>query len=223
MPEDRLDTQARLYLNSVIACGGLVVLYSLSQLWASPVTYKWVILAVLTLLSGSFTVRIPTISARLSVSETFVFATVLLFGPAAATIIVVLDTLVISLWLGPKSRKPARILFNIAAGSIAIFCAAQVFYKLASIRPLTEAPQEEIFPLILPLVAAALCYFLLNSFLVAGAVAFQRKTTPFLVWRENFLWLSLNYITGASVAALLLPYLQAADWAFIKVIGSSRT
>ena len=81
MPEDRLNTQGRLYLNSVIGCGGLVVLYSLGQLWTSPVNYKWFVLAVLTLLSGSFTVRIPTISARLSVSETFVFATVLLFGP----------------------------------------------------------------------------------------------------------------------------------------------
>ena len=64
---------------------------------------SWFVLAVLTLLSGWFTVRIPTIPARLSVSETFVFATVLMFGPAAANV-VVLDTLVISFWLGRRSN-----------------------------------------------------------------------------------------------------------------------
>lgn len=41
----------------------------------------------------------------------------------------------------------------------------------------------------------------------------------FSVWRDNFLWLSLNYFSGASVAALLLPFLQSSESAFIKVIG----
>jgi diguanylate cyclase (GGDEF)-like protein/putative nucleotidyltransferase with HDIG domain len=33
------------------------------------------------------------------------------------------------------------------------------------------------------------------------------------------MWLSLNYFSGASVAALLLPYLQEPGYAFIRVIG----
>ena len=36
---------------------------------------------------------------------------------------------------------------------------------------------------------------------------------------RNFLWLSLNYFSGASVAALLLPYLQDEQRAFIRVAG----
>jgi putative nucleotidyltransferase with HDIG domain len=216
--EEPLSTQGRLYVKFVIVCGVVVVLHSLTALWNAPVNYQWFVLAGLTLLSGSFTVRIPTISARLSVSETFVFAAVLLFGPAAATIIVVLDTLVISLWLRAKSRQPARILFNMAAPSVAIWVAAQVFFFLADIQPLSHTPQQ-ILSLIIPLFALALCYFLLNSLLVAAAVAFERKAGTFSVWRQNFLWLSLNYFSGASVAALLLPYLQSQDSEFIKIIG----
>src|SRR3712207_1843013 len=100
------------YLAAVVLAGFVVVLRSLIALAGSPVGHEWFILAGLTLLSGSFTVRVPTIPARLSVSETFVFAAVLLFGPAAATMVVALDSLVISLWIFRKSRRAERVLFN---------------------------------------------------------------------------------------------------------------
>src|SRR3954465_15856986 len=116
-----------LYLAAVVLAGLAVVLLSLHDLYTRPVGYEWFILAGLTLLSGSFTIRIPTIPARLSVSETFVFAAVLMFGPSAATMIVVLDSLVISLWLGRKFQSPPRVLFNMAAPAVAIWIASYAF------------------------------------------------------------------------------------------------
>ena len=214
----RLGRAGRLYVGFVITCGGVVVTHSLVELLSSPVNVRWFVLAALTLLSGSFTIRIPTIPALLSVSETFVFAAALLYGPAAATVIVVLDTLIISLWLGNTFRSPARVLFNVAAPSVAIWIAAQVFFFSAGIRPLSEV-QPPILSLVLPLLALAVCYFFLNSFLVAGAVSFETGTPTFTIWRKNFLWLSLNYFSGASVAALLLPYLQSPGSEFIRIIG----
>jgi len=62
-------------------------------------------------------------------------------------------------------------------------------------------------------------YFLLNSWLIAIAVALEQQGSAFRVWRTNFLWLSLNYFSGASVAALLVPYLQDPGYAFVRVIG----
>src|SRR5215204_72465 len=208
----------RLYLASVIVTGFAVVLHSLYALHSQPVGYEWFVLAGLTLLSGSFTVRVPTIPARLSVSETFVFAAVLLFGPAAATMIVVLDSLIISLWLKQRSRRASRVLFNVAAPSVAIWIASHVFYSLAGIEPLARSARP-ILSLLVPLLVLAVLYFLLNSFLVAWAVAFETQVSAITVWKDNFLWLSLNYFSGASVAALLLPYLQPAQPEFARVIG----
>lgn len=213
-----LSPAGRIYVGAVVTSGIAVVVQSLVSLWSSPVSLQWFILAGLTLLSGSFTVRVPTIPARLSVSETFVFATVLLFGPAAATMIVVLDTLVISLWLRGASRSLSRILFNMAAPAVAIWIASHLFYALTDIEPLSREPQQ-ILSLVLPLFGLALCYFLFNSALVARAVAFQKHLSAFTVWRQNFLWLSLNYFSGASVAALLLPYWQTSDSAVLRLIG----
>src|SRR5881227_3632780 len=86
----------RLYLWSVILAGLLVVSDSLHRLFLEPIGYEWFVLAALTLVSGSATVTLPSSYASISVSETFVFTAVLLYGPAAGTIIVALDALVIS-------------------------------------------------------------------------------------------------------------------------------
>jgi diguanylate cyclase (GGDEF)-like protein/putative nucleotidyltransferase with HDIG domain len=177
-------------------------------------------LALLTLLSGSFTVRIPGVSARLSVSDTFVFAAVLMFGPAAATMIVVLDTLVISFWLGRTSVPASRLLFNVAAPAFAIWGASHIFYAISGIQPLSITPKP-VLSIALPLLALATLYFLLNSWLIAFAVASQKRESAYIIWKKNFLWLSLNYFSGASVAALLLPYLLQANTyeSFLYVTG----
>jgi len=216
------SSKGRLYLGSVILAGSAVVLHSLYSLHKEPVGYEWFVLAGLTLLSGSFTVRVPTIPARLSVSETFVFAAVLLFGPAAATMVVALDSLVISLWIFRSSKRAERVLFNFAAPALAVWIASNAFYLLTGIEPLAVAPSP-ILGLLVPLLILAILYFLLNSWLIAFAVGLEQRVSAFQVWRHNFLWLSLNYFSGASVAALLLPYLASDDTlaaaAVLKVIG----
>jgi diguanylate cyclase (GGDEF)-like protein/putative nucleotidyltransferase with HDIG domain len=209
-----------IYVSAVVTAGVSVVSESLYSLIVSPIDLNWLMLAVLTLLSGSFTVRIPGIPARLSVSATFIFAAALLFGPPAATMTVVLDTLVISFWLG-RTISPhwSRLAFNLAAAAIAIWTASHTFYLSTGIPPLAVSPSP-IIPLLPSLLLLATVYFLLNSWLVAFVVGLQKKRSPFTVWRQSFLWLSLNYYSGASIAALILPYLmQAGNSRFMYVVG----
>src|SRR5262245_53060129 len=216
--KETLAVAGRFYITSVIAAGLVVVLHSLHDLFARPVGYEWFVLAGLTLLSGSFTVKVPTIPARLSVSETFVFAAVLLYGPSAATMVVALDSLIISLWIFRASRRTERVLFNFAAPAIAVWIAATIFFKMAGVPPLALA-KTPIVTLVFPLFILAVLYFLLNSWLIAFAVALEQRSSALRVWRRNFLWLSLNYFSGASVAALLIPYLQDPGYAFVRIIG----
>src|SRR4029078_2054064 len=98
MPEaktaSRFTPKGRLYIAAVIVSGITALASSLYDCVLQPLPLQWYMLAALTLVSGSATVTLPTVGASISVSETFVFASVLLFGPAAGTIHVPLAGLV---------------------------------------------------------------------------------------------------------------------------------
>src|SRR5262245_14911117 len=104
MPTQSLSRPGKAYITTVIIGGGLAVVASVVELVVAPVSGQWFLLAALTVVSGSATVRLPSIPASLSVSETFVFASVLLFGAPAGTLTVALDGLIISLWLKRRRR-----------------------------------------------------------------------------------------------------------------------
>ena len=89
--------------------------------------HQWLVLAGLAFLTGSFSIKLPSINARISVSEAFVFAAVLLFGPSAATIIVTLDAIILSSWASSRRHSKVRAAFNICAAATAIWVAAHLF------------------------------------------------------------------------------------------------
>src|SRR4051794_3357125 len=166
-----LPAWGRLYVSAVVALGAGTIVQSAYQLHVRPIGWNWFILALLTLLSGSATVKLASVPATVSISETFVFTSVLLFGPAAGTLTVTLDVLAISLWLARRGHPSYRIAFNVFALPASLWIGAELFYAIAGIQPLalTTTPVQ-ISELLLPLTAFILVYFLLNSWLIAIAI-----------------------------------------------------
>ena len=206
----------RTYILAVSAIGLSIVAYSLALLVVQQVNLQWLILAALTLFTGVFTIRIPRIHARLSVSDTFVIACVLLFGPAAGTVTVVLDALVISL-RATHFREPFRVVFNLSLAAISTWVASQVFFFVSGIQPyaIERTPLAQIA---VPLFLFTFTYFLLNTWLVAFALALEQGKPPYLIWRQNFLWLAVNYYGSASVAGLLVTYTTTIDPTTLGII-----
>ena len=200
----RMTVTGRTYLVAVIISGVAVLGASLRDIQMHPLGHQWYMLATLTLISGSATVTLPSVGASLSVSETFVFASVLLFGPAAGAMMVALDGLVISFWMARRRPEWYRALFNMAAPSVSIWIAAHVLFGLFGIQPLLHNDKLPVNALLLPLAVFAVLYFSLNSWLIAFAVAFEKRSSPYHIWHESFMLASLNYLFGASVALLLV-------------------
>ena len=94
-----IPRQGHVYVWSVFTLGIAVIGSSVYTITVEPLGPEWIFLAALTLVSGSATIRLPSVPATISISETFVFTAILLFGPAAGTLTVALDSLVISFWL----------------------------------------------------------------------------------------------------------------------------
>jgi putative nucleotidyltransferase with HDIG domain len=213
----KLSKLGQAYVLGVSILGLAIACQSLVQLLVHEVNPQWLILAALTLLTGAFTVRIPGIQAHLSVSDTFVLVSVLLFGPAAGTMIALLDALIISIRVGQGAGEPFRIVFNVSAVALSSNTAAQVFFSVAGIQPysIQSTPLGHI---LFPLFLCALTYFLLNSWLVTFALALEKRQPPFNIWRDNFLWLSVNYFVGGSVAGLLVTYSREIDLTTLGII-----
>jgi putative nucleotidyltransferase with HDIG domain len=210
-----LPRSGRLYLSAVICCGVLAIGYSTVALVDEPVRSDWLVLAALIVLTGSFSIKVPSVNARLSVSEAFVFAAVLLFGAHVGTVLVVLDSLILTSWLRGPSRSPLRALFNMASGAVAISAGARVLEWMLPTHPAAAAPLDQ---LLIPVLSLAVSYFTINSWLIATAVALDQNSSPSVIWRTNFLWLSLNYLGGASVALVLVSYTRDINLTTFGVI-----
>ena len=212
-----LPATGRLYVAAVVLAGFAVVAWCIHDLTAHPIGYQWFLLAALTLISGSATVRLPAVPASISISETFVFAAVLLYGPSAGTLVVALDGLVISFWISKRQQELYKALFNMSAPAVSAWGAAQLFFWVSGITPLvaSPAPLDRVLP---ALVVFAVAYFSFNSWLIAFAIALEKQVSPATVWRQHFLWLSLNYFCGASVAVLLVVGTRQIDLRIVGVI-----
>lgn len=123
-----LSPKGQLYVVLGATAGLLVIGYCVKVLISTPIGWEWIGLAGLTLLSGSFSVRVPSLQARLSVSEPFVHTSVLLFGTCAGALTVAIDILVASLNWRRRRQEPLRVLFNLTAAALSIWCAGHVFF-----------------------------------------------------------------------------------------------
>jgi diguanylate cyclase (GGDEF)-like protein/putative nucleotidyltransferase with HDIG domain len=104
-----------------------------------------------------------------------------------------------------------------AAGATSIWLASEFFVRWLGVEPLSQHPRP-VSDILVPLILLTVCYFSLNSWLVTFAVALQRRLSPIRVWRDHFAWLSLNCFSGASLAALLVPYTERVNISALGLI-----
>jgi putative nucleotidyltransferase with HDIG domain len=212
-----LSPRTKIYVSAVVVLGLLTVVVSVFDVLGHPIeSWKaWLPLAAFTFVSGWLSVKLPSVSASISISETFVFAGTLLFGPAVGVVLVVLDAAALCAkhaWLRGRLRWQ-QVVFNMAAPPLSIWCAAQ----LAGIsEPIPSAQLDVSFVLVLGSFTAL--YFLFNSWLVTIAVALEQRAAPFPIWWTSFTELSVNFAAGASIAAFLVVNARGIDLTFIGVI-----
>ena len=210
-----MNKPLRLWIRLVATLGVVVIVQSLVSLQTTPHRWEWLFFAALAILTGSFSMRIGSVSASVTIADTFFITTALLFGPAPATLAIALGSFIAS-WR--RGHDGARVIFNTATTALGIWAGSHVFFLLAGVPPLTQvqAPAGEV---VAPLLALTAVYFSTNSGLIAVAIGLDARRSPIVVWREHFLWLSASYFAAASVSfCLVLLMYQASLWAAIAFI-----
>jgi signal transduction histidine kinase/CheY-like chemotaxis protein len=188
------------FLWVVTGCGIFAFLYSCFRLDFTSFDPHFMVLAGMTLLlTWRITVPIPRFSSQISVSDTFVFLILLLYGGAPAVVVGAVEAFLSSLRF---SRKPRIMLFNWASAAVSIFITSSVLQLLyGNVVALRAKPITASF-------AAAICtmalvHYASNSGIVAIGAALKTDQPIWQTWRKHYLWSSITYLAGACAAGVI--------------------
>jgi diguanylate cyclase (GGDEF)-like protein/putative nucleotidyltransferase with HDIG domain len=193
-----LPLPARLFVSAVIILGaGLLVAFFPVRSFASP----WLFLLLLTLssITSVFKVNLPLArsGSTMSVSYAVDFASLLLLGPNE-TMLVAAASAWSQCTFRIKERNPLyRTFFSMACLVITVQVAGTIYGLLGGTPGVLG-----ILTLPKPLVGAATAYFLINTAMIATAIALSTRQSIVKIWNENFLWSAPSYFVGAGAAAL---------------------
>ena len=203
---------------TTLVAAGLISAFCLSRLEFQLLDLRFAIIVLITLLiSSRIIIPIPRFSAHISVSDTFIFLILLLYGTEAAVLVAGTEALLSSRRF---SKKGVTIFFNWGCAVCSSFITAQAlqswFGEVTLIRNLPLSAT-----LIGATCAMALVQYGANSGLVAWCGALKTNQHFFPTWSKHFLWTSITYFAGAS--ASMITAKSADHMGFYAVILTAPT
>ena len=215
-PEDTQSKKlVKFYLRSIICVGGLTYVLAAYRLDLKIVDLKIGVLVIITgLLSSRMTIKIPQFGSYISVSDTFIFLTLLLYGGEAAILMAATEAFLSSI-RSAYCRKWSTILFNWSVAAVATCITAYVL-RLFFGDPvaLNVSPLSPRFITAVGLMA--LIQYATNSGMVAVLGALKANDPIWLTWKKHYLWTSITYFAGASAAAVIAKLM--AEFGFYALI-----
>jgi signal transduction histidine kinase/CheY-like chemotaxis protein len=195
----------RTYIWATILGGGAV--YFLAAYWLDLrlVDLRFLFIAVLTLfLSSRIVIKIPQFSSHISVSDTFIFLTLLLYGGEAAILMAATEALLSS---SRFCRKSILVPFNWGCAALSTCVTVYALrYLFGDVAKLSASPLSAKFVSAMALMA--LIQYGANSGIVATCGALQARQPIWQTWKKHYLWTSITYFAGASAAAVIAKLIQ---------------
>ncbi|MGB7925107.1 MAG: EAL domain-containing protein [Pyrinomonadaceae bacterium] len=190
----------RPFMLLVIAIGAATSIFSAYRLSYEQIDMRFLLLAVITIGIGSrITIQIPRVRGYISMSDTFIFLAVLLFGGEAGILLAAAEALCSS---ARFSKKPVTLLFNSCVMALSTFLT--VWALRLAFGPIPNLLREGYSrTFIIALCLMALVQYAFNTSLIAIGGAFKTDQPIWQTWRNNYLWTSLTYFAGASAAGII--------------------
>jgi diguanylate cyclase (GGDEF)-like protein/putative nucleotidyltransferase with HDIG domain len=204
----QLPLAARIYVASVIAAGALLLAFGLPLArFDQPLLFLGLLILSSATAALKVTLPLTNSGSTMSVSYAVDFASLLLLGPHQ-TMIVAAGSAYSQCQLNTKERNPLyRTLFSVASLIVTVQGAGAAYHWLG-----VPGAHDPLTAIARPLLAAATTYFLLNTGLIATAIALSTGEGIATVWQTNFLWSAPSYFAGALVAALASMFVQDAGY-----------
>jgi diguanylate cyclase (GGDEF)-like protein len=182
----------------IISIGAPAFLWCVNHLPVVRLDLRFLLLALTVVITARIAVQIPSISYHITVSDTLIFLTLLLYGGNAAVLVATLDGICSAMRI---SKKPTTILFNASVMALSTFVTAGAV--MLWFGPVLGIPPQSFSNTFIALISVmALVQYLTNSGLIALDRALQTGQSIWQTWRRHYLWTSITYFAGASAASI---------------------
>ena len=178
---------------------GMVAVASLCALsfgvarWQTQAWPQLVLLLAAAALSSRFKVKLPGMTSSMSGNLPVILLGVTQLGLIASLLVAVTAAIAQS-YSGGNKTKPIQFVFNActllnASGLAYLAYHSQLFSAYATAHTM-------------PLLVAAVIYFVANTAPVASIIGLTEGGNPFAIWHKVFLWSFPNYVIGAGLTAI---------------------
>jgi diguanylate cyclase (GGDEF)-like protein len=207
--------RANTYRWVIVACGAAALAFSAFWLPMPKLDLRFLVMAaVMMLISARLSIQIPRVNTNITVSDTFIFLVLLLYGGLAGLVLAVADGFFGALRI---SRKPLTILFNsgmMVCSTFVTVVALRVFFgPLANLRSL------EFSSFVAAIATMAMVQYFSNTGISAVGEALKSGQPIWRTWQKHYLWTSFTYLVGAVVAAVSSNSIEKAGLT-ILIVGT---
>jgi diguanylate cyclase (GGDEF)-like protein len=176
---------------------------------------RFILLAtVMMLVSSRLSVQIPRVNTNVTVSDTFIFLVLLLYGGFAGVILAAIEGLLSGLRI---SKKPVTILFN--SGMMVCSTALTVVVVEFFFGPMSELRSLGLSSFVAAMATMALVQYFSNTGFSAVGLACKMGQGLWQTWQTHYLWTSITYLVGAAVAAVGSNSVESAGLT-ILIVGA---
>lgn len=203
------DSFGHVYMWSLVTAGAVIILASLYSLPFRSLDAGFIFLCLSVMASSLVAIKIPKVSGRITVADTFVFLTLLLYGGAAAILVSALEGVAATLII---SKRPRTILFNSA------ILATSTFFTVAILYWVTGSPVSQIIEksfsakFFASICMMAMVQYIANTTLIAIEKSSKIKESVWNTWRTYYLWTSVTYFAGASAAGIIAILMRTTNF-----------
>ena len=191
------------YIGGTIAIGGGLLAALAPRAYPDPLLALGLLGAALAL--SAFKLRLPlaTDVSTLTLAGAVDLLALLMSGADLAMVIAAVGVLVQCTVRVRRSQPRYKTAFSVASVAIAVQAAGWVWGRLDG-----SIAQPGFRETAIPLAAAALVYFLVQTTLVVGAIALTSAASATRSWHREFLWSAPGYFVSAVVAGSIAVAVQ---------------
>jgi diguanylate cyclase (GGDEF)-like protein/putative nucleotidyltransferase with HDIG domain len=205
---------ANAFMVCVSVAGLALFAYSGFTTATGAISFQWVLLSLVTVLMVSrIDLGIPKTASAMTLTDTFIFISVLLYGPHPSVILAGVDAAFCTL---QYKGKRISIFFNAAVMSLSVFLASTIVSTIFG--DLTEL-SSDLDRLAMAAGLLALLHYVFNTGIVSIATALKQRSNLIATWKQCYLWTSVTYFAGAAAACIIVKLITIISfYAFIIAV-----